>query len=183
MVVCKIQAILHDYQTFLDIHVHTAPLALDSLSTKTWLELRISFSIYAWYLLSGEELNITKNRCAFKQQQHFKWQPPLAPQTTQETTQIFSRLVHDSWWNSYNGNPHQHPMQIRTKLGRLTCGSHDHNGLSINIQTPRDLNFLSARSTATGTWKTARNGYKVKYLFSNTSTRKGCRKYRSTLYV
>ena len=107
----------------------------------------------------------------------------MAPHTTQETTQIFSWLVHGSWWNSYNGNPHQHPMQIRTKLGRLTCGSHDHNDLSINIQTLRDLNFLSARSTATATWKTARNGHKVKYLFSNTFTRKGCPKYRSKLYA
>ena len=178
MVVCKIQAILHACQPFPDIHVHMAPLASDWLSAKTLLELGISFSVYALYLLSGEELNITNNRCTFKQQQHFQWQPPLAPHTTQETTQIFSRLVHDSRWNSYKGNPHQHPMQIGTKLGRLTCGSHDHNGLSINIETPRALNFLSTRSTATATWKMARNGHKVKYLFSNTSPRRRCRKCR-----
>ena len=109
--------------------------------------------------------------------------PNPALHTTQETTPIFSRLIRGSWWNSYNGNPHQHPMQIRTKLGRLTCGSHDHSGLSINIKTPRDLNFLSARSTATATWKTARNGRKVKYLFSNSFTRKGWRKYRCELHA
>ena len=183
VVVCKIQAILHACQPFLGIHVHMAPLALDSLSTKTVLELRISFSVYAWYLLSAEESDITNTVCTFKQQQHFWWQPPLVPPTTQETTPIFSRLICGSWWNCYNGNPHQHPMQIRTKLGRLTCGSHDHSGLSININTPRDLNFLSARSTATATWKTARNGHKVKYLFSNSSTRKGWRKYRCELHA
>ena len=171
MVVCKIQAILHACQPFLGIHVHMAPLALDSLSTKTVLELRISFSVYAWYLLSAEESDITNTVCTFKQQQHFLWQPPLVLPTTQETTPIFSRLICT------------HPMQIRTKLGRLTCGSHDHSGLSININTPRDLNFLSARSTATATWKTARNGHKVKYLFSNSSTRKGWRKYRCELHA
>ena len=89
MVVCKIQAILHACQPFPDIHVHMAPLALDSLSTKTLLEMKISFNVYAWYLLTGEELIITKTRCTFKQQQHFQWQPPLAPHTTQETAQIF----------------------------------------------------------------------------------------------
>ena len=178
MVVCKIQAILHACQPVPDTHVYMAPLALDSLSTKTVLELRTYFGVYVWYLLSVEESDITNTRCTFKQQQHFWWQPPLVPHAIQETTPIFSRLIHGSWWNSYNGNPHQHPMQIRTKLGRLTCRSHDHSGLSINIKTPRDLNFLSARSTATATWKMARNGHKVKYLFSNSSTRKGWRKYR-----
>ena len=68
VVVCKIQAILHACQPFPDIHVHMAPLALDSLSTKTVLELRISFSVYAWYLLSAEESDITNTRCTFKQE-------------------------------------------------------------------------------------------------------------------
>ena len=67
----KIQAILHACQPFPDLHVHMAPLASDSLSTKTLLELGISFSVYAWYLFSGEELNIRNNSCTFKQQQHF----------------------------------------------------------------------------------------------------------------
>ena len=66
VVVCKIQAILHACQPFLGIHVHMAPLALDSLSTKTVLELRISFSVYAWYLLSAEESDITNTVCTFK---------------------------------------------------------------------------------------------------------------------
>ena len=165
---------------------HTCPhgaisVGFSKYQNSAWTE--DSFSLYAWYLLSAEESEITNTRCTFKQQQHFRWQPPLAPHTTQETMPIFSRLINGSCWNSCNGNPPQHPMQIRTKLGRLTCGSHDHSGLSINIKTPRDLNFLSTRSTATATWKMAKNGHKVKYLFSNTSTRKGWCKYRCELHA
>ena len=70
---------------------------------------------------------------------------------------------------------------LNSHVGYEILRSHSPKEFFIALAIRLLLKSNTARSTATATWKTSRNGHKVKYPFSNTSTRKGCRKYRCEL--